>query len=825
MSQPRSSLSGFTLIELMIYLTLLGLIAIGVFSAYNFFVQSSIQSRTIAELQDESRTSLDPIRNAISKADRVELLTVADQNCAVVSTLNSVNRMGLEFSSSQQLSTADYHGPGDNTSRSIAFWMVQSDQSADANIIGFGDASDDEKFLIYSDSASGAIHIDIEGKEIRGNTDVVDGNWHHVMVVYDSVLIDNFSTVTTAIYIDGQKDTITESDNDTARLDTDNSSIDLTIGGYNTDSSFSGQLASVKIWHRALNAAQVWPEVLSVAASGRDDLMLELKLDGANTDTSSSNYTVTGFSDPRYTTLVNQYASKTTYAFAASPDNPDLYRLWSLSYIDTSADQSENRCTSVSSANGWVETSTQDWRKTEDNFFSQNDGVTIVNAEAARSIGDSTISVGDNNLILTGQAVDSNELCKIAPSIAGFDTGNNAIAEAVIRIDDDFFEADVDDLKFFDATKTGPTTATINGDNTTYYTFKNIKDNGVDIWSNITAEYVPDTGVMRVCTSTGDNCTSPDLSTTHSLTDWEKVFRNITYAATTQTYQPEKSFLFTLGGAIPCRIENYIACRNVNNDDFDDNVSSCYHYYDFVSYDDLGSDYACHSTDTHDSAGYTQCLADWEDARDHAETSALELFDLQGYLATITTSTEHTCTDGKIAGAWGWIGASDRECERDNSCGDATQNNEDAAGPYGKYNSKNTGGEGYWYWVTGPEGEWTSADTGYQDHDGGAGSGLYFGTGLGDNFTAYDPPDLTDHTIPLSYTNWANNQPNDWIKTGGLPTQDYLQTYIDGLWNDDTSYDISDGFLIEYGGISADPRRVLTKRTSIDTFAFLKNCD
>ena len=825
MPNLRSSLPGFTLIELMIYLTLLGLIAIGVFSAYNFFVQSSIQSRTIAELQDESRTALDPIRNAITKADSVSILTVSDQDCAVVSNLQSINRMGLEFSSSEQLSTADYHGPDDNTSRSISFWMVQSDQSADANIIGFGDATDDEKFVIYSDSTSGAIHIDIEGKELRGSTDVVDGNWHHVMVTFDNLLTDNFSALNTALYIDGKKDTITASNSDTARVDTDNASVDMTIGGYDSDSSFEGQLASVKIWHRALNAAEVWPEVLSVAAADRDDLVLELKLDGGSTDTSPSGYTVTGFSDPTYTSLVNQYANKTTYAFAANPDNPDLFRLWSLSYIDTSSDQSENRCTTVSTANGWVETSTQDWTKTDTNFFSQSDGVTVVNAEAARSIGESTISVGDNNLILTGQAVDSNELCKIAPAIAGFNTGNNNVAEAVIRIDDDFFEADVDDLKFFDAVKSGPTTATINGDNTTYYTYKNIKDNGVEIWSNITAEYVPDTGVMRVCTSTGDNCTSPNLSTTHGLSDWEKVFRNITYAATTQTYQPEKNFLFTLGGNIPCRLDNYIACRNINNDDFDDNITSCYHYYDFVYYDDLGSDYACHSTDTHDSTGYTQCLADWEDARAHASSNDLKMFGLEGYLATITTSAEHTCTDGKIAGAWGWIGASDRKCERDNTCGDATDNNEDSAGPYGKYNSKDTEDEGYWYWVTGPEGEWTSADTGYADHDGGDGEGLYFGTGLGSNFSAYDPPDLTDYTIPEAFTNWANNQPNDWVKANDLPTQDYLQTYIDGLWNDDTSYDISDGFLVEYGGLSGDPRRILTKRTGIDTFAFLKNCN
>ena len=571
MPYSRSAFPGFTLIELMIYLTLLGLIAIGVFSAYNFFVQSSIQSRTIAELQDESRSAIDPIRNAITKADSVTVLSVSNQDCAVVSNANSVNRQGLEFSTSQQLSIADYHGPGDNSSRSIAFWMVQSDQSADANIIGFGDDSEGEKFVIYTESTTGAVHIDINGKEIRGSTDVVDGNWHHVMVTYDNLSTDNFSALSTALYIDGKKQTITTSNTDTLAVATDNASVDMTIGGYDSDSSFQGQLASIKIWHRALNAAQVWPEILPVAAAGREDLRLELKLDGTDTDTSVSGFSVTGFSDPNYQSLVNQYASKTTYAFAASDDNPDLYRLWSLQYIDTSSDQSENRCTTVSAANGWTETSDQDWRKTADNFFSQSDGVTIVNAEAARSIGDTTISVGDNNLILTGQSVDSNELCKIAPSIAGFNTGDNNIAEAVIRIDDDFFEADVDELKFFDATKTGPTTASINGDNSTYYTFKNIKDNGVEIWSNITAEYVPDTGVMRVCTSTGDNCTSPDLSTTHSLGDWEKVFRNITYAASTQTYQPEKSFLFTLGGAIPCRLENYIACRNMNNDDFDDN--------------------------------------------------------------------------------------------------------------------------------------------------------------------------------------------------------------------------------------------------------------
>ena len=79
--------------------------------------------------------------------------------------------------------------------------------------------------------------------------------------------------------------------------------------------------------------------------------------------------------------------------------------------------------------------------------------------------------------------------------------------------------------------------------------------------------------------------------------------------------------------------------------------------------------------------------------------------------------------------------------------------------------------------------------------------------------------------MPESFTNWAGNQPNDWVSSGRLPTQDYLQTYLEGTWNDDTSYDQADGYLIEYGGMTDDAQRVLTKRVVIDTFSFLKNCN
>ena len=186
MTSSRFQLSGFTLIELMIYMTLLGLISIGVFSAYNFFVQSSIEARSIAELQQEKVLSSDDVRAKLANADSVTVVSNSDQECAVASNLESVNRTGLEFTTSQKLSVSGYKGPGGNTSRSISFWMVQTDQTSARSIIGIGRETTDEKFLIYTDSTNGVIGIDALGKQLLGTTDIVDGSLrrlHHQIII------------------------------------------------------------------------------------------------------------------------------------------------------------------------------------------------------------------------------------------------------------------------------------------------------------------------------------------------------------------------------------------------------------------------------------------------------------------------------------------------------------------------------------------------------------------------------------------------------------------------------------------------------------------
>ena len=169
----------------------------------------------------------------------------------------------------------------------------------------------------------------------------------------------------------------------------------------------------------------VWPEVLTTNTVGRDALAVEIILTDSINDASTDNHSITAFSDPTFTTLTRSYARKISYGFTESPNNPAFEQLWSLEYIDTTDNETVDRCTTPDAASGWALTDSSDWLITADDAFSLDDGVISLNAEVATAIGEKQISVGNSNFILAGQGLDSSELCKIAPSMAGFNTGGN----------------------------------------------------------------------------------------------------------------------------------------------------------------------------------------------------------------------------------------------------------------------------------------------------------------------------------------------------------------------------------------------------------------
>ncbi len=155
----------------------------------------------------------------------------------------------------------------------------------------------------------------------------------------------------------------------------------------------------------------------------------------------------------------------------------------------------------------------------------------------------------------------------------------------------------------------------------------------------------------------------------------------------------------------------------------------------------------------------------WDDARDAA--AARTYFGLEGYLATLSTSDEEAVFAGSQITGNGWIGATD------------------------------TGAEGVWTWVTGPE------------------TGTVFWNG-----------DENGTVVPGEFEFWNNNEPNDYPNDSIDGEENYAHITAPGIgiehsWNDlpivggGGAYS-SRGYIVEYGGMPGDPVLDISDVTTIN---------
>jgi len=85
--------------------------------------------------------------------------------------------------------------------------------------------------------------------DVRGSKDLIDGQWHHVSVVYDR-------DANLVIYVDGKPAAITDATEESGSVDNNQS---LTIGkqAHGPHWPFKGSIDDVRIYNRALSAKEV----------------------------------------------------------------------------------------------------------------------------------------------------------------------------------------------------------------------------------------------------------------------------------------------------------------------------------------------------------------------------------------------------------------------------------------------------------------------------------------------------------------------------------------------------------------------------------------
>ena len=270
------------------------------------------------------------------------------------------------------------------------------------------------------------------------------------------------------------------------------------------------------------------------------------------------------------------------------------------------------------------------------------------------------------------------------------------------------------------------------------------------------------------------------------LSDWVEVFKLVGYIfdSDNSTDNGTRGLIFSLSSYIPF--------------DHDDNNV---HFYDYIAESGI----------------------DFDEALDKADNSTL--FGLQGYLATITSEEEQVYLTPKLNGK-GWLGACDRlglASARNNCNVTQSEANNLTGRPWDNTTGEHvySDGEGYWYWVSGPErldymfrdiGNCTTAKL-EELNKGTTNVKTYplVGNGEDNDTNAFN---FANSEQP--YVNMDACEPNNYTSGAGQYAENHMHFYSgsgdkNGKWNDYGNGTNVDGYIIEYGGMIGDPTVDLTE--------------
>lgn len=246
------------------------------------------------------------------------------------------------------------------------------------------------------------------------------------------------------------------------------------------------------------------------------------------------------------------------------------------------------------------------------------------------------------------------------------------------------------------------------------------------------ADYDPTTGIMRFYGSTTE-------------ANWISLFKRVGYIFDGgSNASSTRKLAFTLSNRVPYLHED-----------------GTYHFYEY----------------------FRDRRVNFRNARTRAANKTL--FGMTGYLATPTSAAEQAILKDKVQGV-GWIGACDLLSNTTvmSNCGVSA----------GDKTSGQTHGEGYWYWVTGPE------------------KMTYFGR---DNESASTTADRWQEPTGNN-ANGSGKHTNVYENWNGTPgvgepnnccgsSEHYLHVWGHAKWNDFAHWNrYIDGYLVEWGGQSGD---------------------
>jgi hypothetical protein len=145
--------------------------------------------------------------------------------------------------------------------RSVAFWVrVPADAESihSHSILTWGETAPGARFGVAWNrdnqrGVTGAIRVEYQGGWVAGETDIRDGRWRHVAVVFDPAVVGDLAAKT-AIYLDGRRQTPSAAKSTIVNTRT---SLPLLLGANPNGKLFRGELDELYVFSGALTAEEV----------------------------------------------------------------------------------------------------------------------------------------------------------------------------------------------------------------------------------------------------------------------------------------------------------------------------------------------------------------------------------------------------------------------------------------------------------------------------------------------------------------------------------------------------------------------------------------
>ena len=276
---------GFTLIEMLVYFTILSVVATGVYTLVDYIQQTNariINTVRVTEQADEASAFL---RSYVQNAEAIHAddIMAGDSGCLTLERRRQDTITGSWFTGDRfYVRDADFGEFSGNDNRTISAWFwVPRTQTGRNWILHMGRQDRKrQQFSLYLNDGFPILDFkDVNVRPTDNTTDLRDGSWHHVAVAME---VDNASATLQQtdfrFLIDGRlvaSELNGDEDEMLLALNTrpGTGGQGVIVGGRTTNGaeSYEGAIYDVRIWNRPLTNA----EIVDIYESRQHDIMIQ----------------------------------------------------------------------------------------------------------------------------------------------------------------------------------------------------------------------------------------------------------------------------------------------------------------------------------------------------------------------------------------------------------------------------------------------------------------------------------------------------------------------------------------------------------------------